>query len=108
MAIPHAFHAMPVNLLPGAEDGPMAKTVALAKNDVFEAIRLVIPKGHALGRHHAAGMITFQCLEGRIAFTAGDNTHELRAGHWLFLNSQEPHSLVGLEDSSALLTIMFQ
>ena len=108
MAIPHALPATPVNLLPGAEDAPTAKTVALAKNDIFEAIRLIIPKGHALGRHHATGMITFQCLEGRIAFTAGESTHELRAGDWLFLNPGEPHSLVGLEESSALLTIMFR
>ncbi len=82
--------------------------MALAKNDAFEAIRLVIPKGREFARHQVKGRMTFVCLEGRIAFTACGTTQELLAGHWLFLEGDEPHSLVGLEDSLALLTIMFR
>ena len=81
--------------------------ILLAKTDAFSATRLVVPKGHEILTHKAKGPITFQCLEGRIAFTAGGRTVELVAGNWLFLESQEPHSLVGLEDSSALLTVIF-
>ena len=107
MAIPHALPGQPVDLRPTADAPSEARTIALAKNEAFEAIRLMIPGGHEVARHQVAGMITFQCLEGRIAFTARGDTRELRAGHWLFLESNEPHSLVGLEDSTALLTIVF-
>ena len=77
------------------------------KDETFEAIRMVIPKGHEMSRHQVDGAITIYCLDGRIAFTAGGKTHDLKAGHWLFLLGNEPHSLVGIEDASVLLTIMF-
>ena len=51
------------------------------------------------------GQITIYCLDGRIAFTTGGKTHDLKAGHWLFLLGNEPHSLVAVEDASVLLTM---
>lgn len=107
MAIPHAYPGMPVDLRPAGESRSEAKSAALVKEEAFEVIRLVIPKGHEMPRHQVEGAITIYCLDGRIAFTAGGKTHELRAGHWLFLVGNEPHSLVGIEDASMLLTIMF-
>ena len=68
---------------------------------------MVIPKGHEMSRHQVEGAITIYCLDGRIAFTTGGKTHDLKAGHWLFLLGNEPHSLVGVEDASVLLTIIF-
>jgi quercetin dioxygenase-like cupin family protein len=107
MAIPHAFPGMPVDLRPVGESLCEAKSAALVKNETFEAIRMVIPKGHEMSRHQVEGAITIYCLGGRVAFTAGGNTHDLKAGHWLFLLGNEPHSLVGVEDASVLLTIVF-
>lgn len=107
MAIPHAAPGMPVDLLEDGESRSEARSAALVKNDVFEAIRLVIPKGRDVSRHQVEGPITVQCLEGRIAFSCGDRTHDLRAGHWLYLLGDEPHSLTGVEDAVVLLTIMF-
>jgi quercetin dioxygenase-like cupin family protein len=49
-----------------------------------------------------------QCLAGRIRFTAGGKPQELREGDWLFLQGNESHSLVGLEDALVLVTIIFQ
>ena len=45
MAIPHANPGIPVDLR--SQDEPPAETgtTALVKNEAFEAIRLVIPKG---------------------------------------------------------------
>lgn len=107
MAIPHAYPGMPVDLRPVGESLSEARSAALVKEEGFEVIRLVIPKGHEMPRHQVEGAITIYCLDGRIAFTARDQTHDLGAGHWLFLLGNEPHSLVGIEDSSALLTITF-
>ena len=107
MALNHVGPGDVVNLLSVGDASTAAKTIAPAKTDAFEAIRLVVPKGHELPEHKAKGAITFQCLGGRIAFTARGATRELVVGDWLFLESQEPHSLKGLEDSSALLTVIF-
>jgi len=61
-------------------------------------------KGREIPTHHACGEITVHCLEWRIAFTADGTTRELGAGQMLVLAAGEPHSLVGLEDSSVLVT----
>jgi quercetin dioxygenase-like cupin family protein len=76
----------------------------LAKTETLEVRRLSLPKGREIPTHHAQGEIVVQCLGGRIAFTAGDLTHEMRAGQLMVLAPKEPHSLVSLEDSLVLVT----
>jgi quercetin dioxygenase-like cupin family protein len=108
MAIPHAFPGMPVNLRSAEESLSEARTTALVKNNTFEAIRLVLPQGSEVCHNHQVeGAITVQCLQGRAALTVGDSTHDLRAGHWLYLLANDPHTLRGIEDSLVLLTIIF-
>jgi quercetin dioxygenase-like cupin family protein len=98
---------MPVNLRPEGASLSEATTFPLVKEETFEAIRMVIRKGHEMSGHQVEGAITIYCLDGRIAFTARGETHDLRAGYWLFLLGNERHSLRGIEDSSFLLTILF-
>jgi quercetin dioxygenase-like cupin family protein len=52
-------------------------------------------------------MTTFYCIEGRVALTASGVTHDLPAGHWVYLVRNDPHTLRAVEDSSVLLTVMF-
>ncbi len=109
MAIPHAHPGMPVDLRPLGEALAKTETTALVKNDAFEAIRLVLQKGQEVCHdQEVEGMITLYCLEGRVALTAGGATHDLPAGHWVYLTRRDPHLLRAVEDSSALLTIIFQ
>ncbi len=109
MAIPHAYPGMPVDLRPQGEALSETRTTALVKNDTFEAIRLVAPKGHELCHdHQVEGMLTLHCLEGRVAFTADGDTRELPAGHWLFLTGGVRHTIAAMEDSLVLLTVMFR
>ena len=68
----------------------------------------VVPAGKAIPTHQVAGEITVQCLEGRVAFTAGDTTRELGPGELLFLSGAEPHSLRGIENASLLVTILLR
>ena len=68
---------------------------------------MVLHKDHEMAEHQVAGPITIYCLDGLIAFSARGQTHELRAGQWLFLLGNESHSLRAIEDSSILLTILF-
>lgn len=108
MAIPHAYPGIPVDLRPEDESFSAPRTTALVKNDRFEAIRLVLPRGHDVCHdHEVEGAITVQCVEGRVALTAHGRTHELPPGHWAYLPGHAPHTLRAVEDSVALLTVMF-
>ena len=109
MAIPHAAPGIPVDLRRPAEPLSEAQTNALVKTEAFEAIRMVIPKGHEVCRNHKVdGTITVQCLEGQIAFTADGDTRAVRAGEWIFLPGGVPHTIKGMDDSLMLLTVMFR
>lgn len=108
MAIPHAFPGVPVDLRSGEESCAEARTTALVKNNSFEAIRMVLPRGREVCHEHEVdGPITVQCLEGRVVLTIDGTTHDLPAGHWTYLMGHTPHRVRGVEDSLVLLTVMF-
>ena len=83
---------------------PGASPSSLAKSETLEVRRLTLPKGRRIPTHHATGEITVHCLEGRIAFTANEETRDVGAGQLIVLAAGEPHSLVGMEDSTVLVT----
>jgi quercetin dioxygenase-like cupin family protein len=109
MAIPHAVPGIPVDLQPQADGLSKAEAHALVKTDAFEAIRLVIPKGHEVCHdHQVPGPITVHCLKGEAAFAVDGDTRSVPEGHWVFLPGGVPHTISGKEDSLILLTIMFR
>jgi len=106
MAIPHAKSGEVIDLRPLGEALAHAVTNTLVKTDRLEIIRFVVPAGKEWHGHQVTGEITVQCLEGRVAFTAGGTTRELAAGQMLYLAGNELHSLRGIEDASILVTIL--
>ncbi len=106
MAIPHARSGEVTDLRPLGEALAHSITTTLVKTDWLELIRLVILAGNDIPVHQVAGEITIQCLEGRVAFTALGETCELTMGQILYLASNEPHSLRGIENSSVLVTYL--
>lgn len=106
MAIPHAKPAEPVDVRPLGERLSTAQTTTLVKTDSIEVIRLVLPAGKDIARHEVLGEITLHCLEGKVAFCAGDAECELSAGELIYVRGSEEHSLHAEEDSSLLLTIL--
>lgn len=80
------------------------RVATLVKTGLLEVRQLTLPKGREVPSHHAPGQITVHCLEGRVTFTADGVPHDLKAGQMLFLEAGAPHSLVGLEDSTLLVT----
>jgi len=82
-----------------------ARTSALIKSDRFEAVRLIVAAGATIPTHQVAGYLTLQCLEGRVRL--GPSAVELAGGDWIYLDRGAPHSILGVEDSSLLLTILF-
>ena len=107
MAIPHAKSGEVVTLPLNAALAT-AQTTTLVKTSQIEVLRLVIPAGKEIATHKAPGPITVQCLEGRISFTAHGANQQLDAGKLLYLETGEPHSLTGIENSSVLVTIVLK
>jgi quercetin dioxygenase-like cupin family protein len=106
MPIPHAKTGEVIDLRPLGEALAHAVTNTLVKTDRLEIIRFVVSAGKEWHGHQVIGEITVQCLEGRVAFTAGGTTRELAAGQMLYLAGNEPHSLRGIENASVLVTIL--
>lgn len=104
MALHHVHPAEKVRLASVAD--PAAKTAALVKTDGFEAVHLVLRAGEDIAEHAVSGHATNHCLEGRIVLKM-DEPLELAAGDWLYLERGQEHSVSALEDSSLLLTILF-
>jgi quercetin dioxygenase-like cupin family protein len=108
MAIPHAKPGEALDIRPLGAALARSITTTLVKTATLEVVRLVLPAGKEIPTHRVSGEITVQCLEGRVAFTAGDATQELAAGHLLYLSGGEPHALRSIEDASVLVTILLR
>jgi quercetin dioxygenase-like cupin family protein len=106
MSIPHANPGEIVDVRPFGAALATAVTRTLVKTASLDVISMVVLAGKEIPTHRAKGEIVVQCLEGKIAFTSCGVTHELEAGHLLYLPTGEPHSLRGIEDGSLLLTIV--
>jgi quercetin dioxygenase-like cupin family protein len=105
MAIPHALPGQVIDVRPFGPAFAEARTAALFKVEGLEVLRLVIPRGKEIPTHSARGPITVHCLEGQVDFTLGGETHELHAGHLLYVPAGQPHSLRGIDDATVLVTI---
>lgn len=110
MALPHAapgqtVHLEPLGPIPAEKE---KKTTALVKTDRFEAVHLVLRSGAKIAPHAVEGHFTLQCLEGAVTLTTSTRTIDLRTNDWVYLGRGEQHGLEALEDSSLLLTILFE
>jgi quercetin dioxygenase-like cupin family protein len=106
MAIPHAKPDEVVDVRPLGSALASSQTKTLVRTEQVEVIRLVVPAGKVIEEHKAKGEIIVQCLEGRVAFTAFGKTQNLEAGKLLYLPTDEPHTVKGIEDASLLLTVL--
>ena len=106
MTLSHAKAGEVVDVSPLGADLESAKTTTLVKTEEFQVIRLVLKTGKSLPEHTAPGIITIQCLEGRVKFNCLGESHELTAGNLLHLPHAEPHAVECLEPASLLLTII--
>lgn len=107
MALKHAKAGEIVDLRPLGDKLTDTKSAAIIKTEDFEAIRLVVLAGREIPPHEVSGNITLHCLEGRVSLGLEHSTIDLSAGEWVYLDGGEPHSVKGIEDSSLLLTILF-
>ena len=105
MGLQHCLPGEVVNLLLLNEHLPSNTTVAIAKTEDMEIIRMFLPQGKKIPEHSVTGEITVQCLSGRLDFIVEGDARELRAADWLYLSANQKHSLCAFEDSVILVTI---
>ena len=105
MAQEHARSGQVVGLRPWGERLQGASTTAILKSAQLELVRVVLPAGKRMKEHSAPGEITVLCIEGQIEFETPEGLQLLAPGDLIHLRAGEPHALLALEDSSALVTL---
>jgi quercetin dioxygenase-like cupin family protein len=80
---------------------------ALVKTDDMEVIRMSLPAGKKIDKHHLDGEVSIQCLKGSIQFQLDDSVLDLKPEDWIFLRKKQPFSYTVNEDTILLTTILF-
>jgi quercetin dioxygenase-like cupin family protein len=75
------------------------------KQPDLRVVLVALKAGGRMHEHHADAPITVHCLEGRIQFSVGGQSHEVIPGHVLVMAAGFRHSVLATEKSAFLLTI---
>jgi quercetin dioxygenase-like cupin family protein len=86
------------------EDGVLSKV--LYRDDDIRVVGFAFDTGQELTEHTAAVPVVVQVISGRFLFTVGDEESEIGFDSWIHLEASAPHSLVALEPSRLLLTLL--
>lgn len=108
MAIQHATPGEIVNVQALGADLASHRTSALIKTDALEVMRVVLLAGKAVPSHRVAGEIIVQCIEGLVDLTVDDQVQKLAPGQLVLIPGGAAHSLVAIENSSLLVTILLR
>ena len=106
MAIHHALSGELIDIKPLGEAIKAARTTRLYKTQHLEVFRIILLAGKQMPEHRVVGEFTVQCLEGSIEFSIGTTRDVMRAGDLKCLAGGILHSLVAIEDSSVLVTLL--
>ncbi len=86
------------------DDGVLSKV--LYRDDKIRIVGFAFDTGQELTEHTAAVPVIIQVISGRFRFTVGDETTEIGPESWTHLEASAPHSVVALEPSRLLLTLL--
>ncbi len=106
MALQHAASGELIRLQRSEDDIAHFTSIALAKTDHMELIRLVLPTGRDMPMHKVEGEVTLLCLQGEIVCDAHGVSTTLRPGEMLYLLGGVPHAVRANQDAVALMTIL--
>ena len=106
MALQHAASGELIRLQRTEDDIAHFTSVALAKTEHMELIRLVLPTAREMPPHKIDGEMTLLCLQGEIVCDAHGIATVLRPGEMLYLLGGVPHAVRANEDAVALMTIL--
>lgn len=74
-------------------------SITLFKSDSLRIVLLGLHENAELKTHTANGIISVQVLEGKISFTAEQQTVELEKGQMIALHEKIPHSVLAIKES---------
>lgn len=106
MAIHHALSGEMIDIRPLGNSIQAAQSATLYKTLHLEVFRMVLSAGKQVPEHKVVGEFTVQCLEGSVEFSIGTTRDIMRAGDLKCLAGGVTHSLVAIEDSSVLVTLL--
>ncbi len=106
MALQHAASGEVIRLKTSDADIAHFTSVALAKTEHMELIRLVLPKERDMPLHKVDGEVTLLCLQGELVVDAHGVATVLQPGEMLYLLGGVPHAVRANEDAVGLMTIL--
>lgn len=86
------------------DEGVLSK--ALYRDDKIRVVGFAFDTGQELTEHTAAVPVVIQVVSGRFEFTVGDQTTEIGSDSWMHLKASVPHSVIAVEPSRLLLTLL--
>lgn len=78
----------------------------LHKEGGIRLVGFAFDTGQELTEHTAAATAIVQVVSGSIDFTVDGSTHRMGPRSWLVVTPRRPHSLVALEPTVVLLTLL--
>ena len=81
-------------------------SMTIFKSDILTIVLLGLHQNAEMKTHQANGVISVQVLEGRINFTTEEETVSLEKGQMIALHENIPHSVMALEETLFLLTLV--
>ena len=85
-------------------EGTLSKV--LYKDDQVRLVLFAFDAGQELTEHTAAVPAIVEVISGRLQVGLGDDEAELAAGSWVHMPAKLPHSVVAVEPSVMLLTML--
>lgn len=78
----------------------------VVKDGPLRLVLFAFDAGEELTEHTASLPVVIQVIDGSVTVEASGDRAELSAGGWLFLEANEPHTVVAEEPSKMLLTMV--
>ncbi|MEN8041594.1 MAG: cupin domain-containing protein [Actinomycetota bacterium] len=85
-------------------DGTLSKV--LYRDDNIRVVGFAMDTGQELTEHTAGKPIIVQVVSGAIEFIVGDDVSTMGPSAWAHLEASVPHSVVALEPTRFLLTLI--
>lgn len=101
-----------LNAMPGEVIDMFSSLADYERNSVvihtrrMEISRLHLESGRRIPTYEAQGEAVILCVAGKVEVNAIDESHVLSAGQLLYLLLNEPFSLLAIEESSLLITVV--
>ena len=86
------------------EEGTLSRVVY--KDDRLRLVVFAFDTGQELTEHRSSSAAIVQVPKGTIDFTVEGSTHRLTPTSWLYMEPDQPHSLIAIEPSILLLTML--